>query len=210
MSNRTGAVRARGNRHSWTPQRESELVQRYQAGETMLVLARDFGMTDDAIRKRLRKLGKYETRVRTWREQDDEVLRREWPSGTRAASIAAILASETGMQCSEHAVRFRVRKLQIGDRARVDRKIKLDVNRLTPPCVDKVGSLEAMFDAAHVPASAVTFFEAKGHHCRWPYGDTSDLATFRYCGAPADGCGPYCAGHNRVAMRAAVLVEAAE
>lgn len=47
-----------------------------------------------------------------------------------------------------------------------------------------------------IVASAVSFFDARPCHCRWPYGDPRDLETFRFCGEPAPDDRPYCANHT--------------
>jgi GcrA cell cycle regulator len=57
----------------------------------------------------------------------------------------------------------------------------------------------------------LTITELSDNSCRWPLGDPSDLATFRYCGADRTnqkratattmqgGESPYCAAHHRLA-----------
>lgn len=45
--------------------------------------------------------------------------------------------------------------------------------------------------------AAVSFFDAKRCHCRWPYGDPRDLETFRFCGETSLEDRSYCAPHQR-------------
>ncbi len=44
--------------------------------------------------------------------------------------------------------------------------------------------------------AAVSFFDAKPCHCRWPYGDPRDLETFRFCGETVAPDRPYCKPHQ--------------
>jgi GcrA cell cycle regulator len=42
----------------------------------------------------------------------------------------------------------------------------------------------------------ITVVDLTPSTCRWPSGNSRDLATFRYCGETAQG-GPYCERHAR-------------
>lgn len=50
-------------------------------------------------------------------------------------------------------------------------------------------------------AFACTIVDLTDATCHWPLGDPSDIATFRYCGADADGR-RYCLRHHRLAHKA--------
>ncbi len=54
-----------------------------------------------------------------------------------------------------------------------------------------------------VPMSLrVTIVDLKESMCKWPLGDPTS-SEFRYCGSPAQGAGPYCQHHGKLAYQPA-------
>jgi hypothetical protein len=49
------------------------------------------------------------------------------------------------------------------------------------------------------PPGGVSFFQLRGHHCRWPLGGTMEKAEF-YCGAPKLPGKSYCKKCSRIAF----------
>jgi len=67
--------------------------------------------------------------------------------------------------------------------------------------VETVDVPEAMDLPPDESAFACTIVDLTDERCHWPIGDPSDIETFRYCGADADGR-RYCPRHHRLAHKA--------
>lgn len=156
-----------------------------------------------------------------WTSEMDETLRRERDGGKSFSEAVAVINKLFGTSLTRNAATGRASRLQMPGRKQPPPKPKAPprpkpatrtVIRPVPVVSAKTGSVSYRMKPKtmlvddtvertpiEIGSAAVTFFDVRSCHCRWPYGDPRDLETFRFCGEAAPDDRPYCAGHTRQA-----------
>lgn len=155
-----------------------------------------------------------------WTPEMDEVLRRERADGKSFSEAIAAINKAFGTAMTRNAAIGRASRLAMPGRKQPPPKPKSPLKPKPAtktvmraiPVVSARGNVTfrmkpktVLADDAIVSTplelgtAAVSFFDAKPCHCRWPYGDPRDLDTFRFCGEAAPDDRPYCVGHTRKA-----------
>jgi GcrA cell cycle regulator len=157
----------------------------------------------------------------TWTEERTERLKELWTEGLSASQIAA----ELGQDVSRNAVLGKAHRLGLAQgeskRANSPRPCQparppdqpvpaepppqnnLDLVPMTPNRPSAKAAELPLREGAIVPQpEGVTIMELREGVCRWPLGDPT-TPEFRYCGARAAECLPYCAQHAQMAYQPA-------
>lgn len=119
-----------------------------------------------------------------WTQDRINLLKRLWPEGLSAETIAVELGG--GLTCN--TVLGKVARLGLS-KGRTRARPRREPTRretLEPP-----------------PAGAATILSVRRTDCRWPYGEPGDAA-FSLCGRPSER-GAFCAAHAAIAYRPAPL-----
>ncbi|PZU72652.1 MAG: global cell cycle regulator GcrA-like protein [Brevundimonas sp.] len=119
-----------------------------------------------------------------WTQDRIKLLKRLWPEGLSAETIAR----ELGGGLTRNAVLGKVARLGLSE-ARTDARPRREgAHRDTPE---------------PPPAGVATILSVRRTDCRWPYGEPGDAA-FSLCGRPSER-GAFCAAHAAIAYRPAPL-----
>lgn len=148
----------------------------------------------------------------TWTPDMDDVLRRERAAGKSFSEAIAVVNAEFGTAMTRNAAIGRASRLSMPGRKqpppkpKAPKKPRIVVAKMYGAALQNheaaLAARQVEFAALVVEMpkdagpNAVSFFDAKRCHCRWPYGDPRNLETFRFCGEPALDDKPYCAGHT--------------
>lgn len=119
-----------------------------------------------------------------WTEDRTDQLKRLWPEGLSAETIAR----ELGGGLTRNAVLGKVARLGLSQARSSGRSRReaADRNAPEPP-----------------PDGAATILSVKRTDCRWPYGEPGEAA-FSLCGRPA-ARGAFCTAHAAIAYRPAQM-----
>jgi GcrA cell cycle regulator len=162
-----------------------------------------------------------------WTDERVNTLKALWGKGFSASEIAremgcgsrsAIIGKVHRLNLAPRGKQMSVRKPAYTPRPRKEPRVHIRIPQRSKPDRDGLNAQQRQDQAAALrerfatetgPASGgVTFADLEPFHCRWPMGDPSDLETFRFCGEPKEGEGPYCTCHRRMGTKA--WMEAAE
>jgi DNA repair protein RadC len=148
-----------------------------------------------------------------WTDARVETLKTLWLSGLSAAQVAAALGG-----VSRNAVIGKLHRLGVAGRASASLPDSgapsPPVRRLAPTSQQSARRRRARAQpsgpdlSAPAPSSpegpplAADLLSLGPHACRWPIGEPA-AGGFGFCGRPAAGAGPYCAGHRARAYRGA-------
>jgi len=119
-----------------------------------------------------------------WTEDRINLLKRLWPEGRSAETIARKL----GGGLTRNAVLGKVARLGLSERRTAPRPRGEAAHRDAP---------------APPPVGDATLLSVRRADCRWPYGEPGDAA-FSLCGRPSER-GAFCAAHAAIAYRPAPL-----
>jgi GcrA cell cycle regulator len=125
-----------------------------------------------------------ETAMSAWTQDRINLLKRLWPEGLSAETIAL----ELGGGLTRNAVLGKVARLGLSEGRTGGRPRREAAHRETPE---------------PPPAGVATILSVRRKDCRWPYGEPGDAA-FSLCGRPSDR-GAFCAAHAAIAYRPAPL-----
>ncbi len=143
-----------------------------------------------------------------WTEERVSLLRKLWTEGLSASQIAKQLGGVT-----RNAVIGKVHRLGLAGRATPSRPAKRPVRAARPRPLPGP-SAPRLRTATNLPAVAVPHLDPlvledgatasvltlNDRMCKFPIGDPPD-ADFAFCGRDANGTGPYCADHARLAYQ---------
>jgi len=148
----------------------------------------------------------------TWTPEMDDVLRRERAEGKSFSEAVEAVNKTFNISMTRNAAIGRASRLGMPGRKqpppkpKAPKKPRIVVAKMYGAALQNheaaLAARQVEFAASVVEMpkdagpNAVSFFDAKRCHCRWPYGDPRDLETFRFCGEPALDDRPYCAGHT--------------
>ena len=121
-----------------------------------------------------------------WTQDRINLLKRLWPEGLSAETIAV----ELGGGLTRNAVLGKVARLGLSEGRTGARPPREPTHRDTPE---------------PPPAGVATILSVRRTDCRWPYGEPGDAA-FSLCGRPSER-GAFCAAHAVIAYRPAPLSE---
>lgn len=86
----------------------------------------------------------------------------------------------------------------LSDKRSPERRVKI------PDVLPKSEPILTVEASTLLPTSLrVTIVDLNESMCKWPLGDPTDFAKFRYCGSPVHGTGPYCQHHGKLAYQPA-------
>jgi GcrA cell cycle regulator len=149
--------------------------------------------------------------ILSWSPEAVDRLKQHRQNGLSAAQCARALNEEFGTHFSRNAIIGKVYRLGLAKRKRNDaqpRDVRLRPRQPKRRSLNLTRFASVAAQENEPPAHAVTIFELRPHHCRWPFGDPR-LPGFLFCGAQRADHLPYCIMHARFTYRPATQEERA-
>jgi GcrA cell cycle regulator len=144
-----------------------------------------------------------------WTDDRIAALKADWERGVSASQIARSIGcglSRNAVVGKAHRlgfvsgaspkVRERMAQLNAGARRQRQRSPKVHKAALAQVMQRRASFAREAVQTAPSRAYLATLADLTGCMCRYPIGDPKQLSSFRYCGAPKLGQGPYCAHHH--------------
>src|SRR3990167_540912 len=188
-------------RKSWTAADDIRLGKEWAAMAFADYIAKDFGISESAVRARIKRLGLHRKKGSPfWPPERKAQLAKLWAKGLSATLIAV------EMQTTRNAVLGARYRMKLPSRVPTSTIRRARVYKKRQRISNYVPSIAAKLRAAnhtpkptgpdHFEGHGIGITELQSDSCRWPYNDRT------YCGQKQfDGC-PYCGAHALLAYRA--------